>query len=248
MRYVLAAGLVVAALIMVFHVERIIPVPGAVARWSWTVCRRVLPFQAKAAYAAECIGRAEKERNALRRDISQTAVQLDDVTSRIEETEEDARNRLRRVREALHSDGDDGRGLLSAEVAAFRRAEAHLAHLKKQDAHLSRALKDMEAAEGKLNGEIAELTCRLRATEVENRRHDALELAMAAHPEGSGLGQGGNPVRHAAETVGRLEFDERVREDLHQRYGQATDPCPARSADPSAEAEALMDQYGSWLQ
>ncbi len=242
MRFVLAGFLVLAALVMVFHVERLAPVPGAVARWTWRVCHRVLPFQARAAYAAECIAKAEKERDALRHDVSRTAVELDDVTTHLRDTRKAAEEALCRIQEISAGSDQEDRDRLASELAGFRRIEARLEELRRRQTQLADALAQMEDAEDALDTRISQLTHRLRAVEVENRRHGALELAMAREPGQTGC------LRTATDTINRLEFDERVREDLHQRYGEAAVPPTVQRPDPSAQAEFLLDRYGAWLQ
>ncbi len=248
MKYVFASVLVIAALVMVFHADKVIPIPRAAYHWAVENGGKVLPFSAKMAYASSCLDESRQARNDVRYKIAETAVRTEDLRKEEDRLDQERRSRLFKLRHLTEHPGGVSQEELDRHVRAFRRANdqyARVSNLKTQ--HVS-AVKSLMFAETKATDKIDEMDDRLKLVQVEHLRHDALDLA-SADPDGYGSRGPAAAIRQGSQVITRLEFDERVREDLNHRFPSAAedDSLIYRDIDPARQAQILLAEHSDLL-
>lgn len=245
MKYVFATALVIAALVMVFHADKIIPIPGAVYHWTIENGGRYLPFSTKVAYATACLDESRQARNDLRYKVSETAVRTADIEKESRNLDGERRARLQKIRFLSEHPDRTTPEDMERHVKAFRRANDQYVRLSNLQTQHVAAVRALAHAEEAASDKINELDDRLKLVQVEHLRHDALDMA-SADPDGQCKTGPGIPVRHGSKVITKLEFDERVREDLYNRFGTGASPdCqPESELDPFVNAQAVLTQYG----
>ncbi len=248
MKYVFASALVIAALVLVFHADKVIPIPRAAYHWAVEQGDRMLPFSAKVAYASSCLDESRQARNEVRYKISETAVRTEDLRKEADRLDQERRARLFKLRYLTEHPDRVSQEELDRQVRAFRRVNdqfARVSNLKTQ--HVS-AVRSMMCAEVKATDRLDEMNDRLKLVQVEHLRHDALDLA-SADPDGYGSRGPAAAIRQGNQVVTRLEFDERVREDLNHRFPSAAedDSLSYRDTDPALEAQTLLAEHANLL-
>ena len=248
MKYVFASVLVIAALVIVFHADKVIPIPRAAYHWAMESGGKMLPFSAKAAYASSCLDESRQARNEVRYKISETAVRTEDLRKEAGRLDQERRARLVKLRHLTEHPAGVSQEDLDRQVRAFRRANDQFARVSNlQTQHVS-AVKSLMCAETKATDKIDEMDDRLKLVHVEHLRHDALDLA-SADPDGCGSRGPAAAIRQGNQVVTRLEFDERVREDLNHRFPSAAedDMQSYRDTDPAIEAQVLLAEHAYLL-
>ena len=248
MKYVFAAVLVIAALVMVFHADKVIPIPRTAYHWAMESGGKMLPFSAKVAYASACLDESCQARSDVRYKISETAVRTEDLKKEAVHLDQERRARLARLRHLTEHPDGVSQEELDRQVRAFRRANDQFARVSNlQTQHVS-AVKSLMCAEAKATDRIDEMDDRLKLVQVEHLRHDALDLA-SADPDGYGSRGPAAAIRQGNKVVTRLEFDERVREDLNHRFPSAAedDRQNYRDTDPMTEAQLLLAEHSYLL-
>ena len=248
MKYVFASVLVIAALVVVFHAEKVIPVPRAVYHWAVENGGRLLPFSAKVAYASSCLDEARQARNEVRYKISETAVRTEDLGKDADRLDRERRARLATLRQLTERPNAIGTEELDRHVKAFQRSDERYANVcNLQTQHLA-AVKSLMFAEAKTTDTIDEMDDRLKLVQIERLRHDALDMA-SFDPNGYPARGPAAAIRQGNKVLSYMEFDERVREDLGYRFPFAAedDSQCDRDTDPLVEARMLLAEHSGLL-
>lgn len=248
MKYVFASLLVIAALVMVFHADKIIPVPRAVYHWTMDAGGKVLPFSAKVAYASSCLDEARQARNDLRYKISETAVRTDDLKKEAARLDLERRAQLAKLRQLSEHPEGVTRDDLDRQVRAFHRADNQFARVCSLQTQHVAAVTTLMSAEAKTTDKLAEMQDRLKVVQVEHLRHDALDMA-SADPDGYAPRGPAATMRQGSKVLTGLEFDERVREDVGHRFPSAADDDVQSypDSDPATEAQVLLAEHADLL-
>jgi hypothetical protein len=248
MKYVFASVLVIAALVMVFHADKVIPIPRAAYHWAVENGGRVLPFSAKAAYASSCLEESRQARNDVRYKVSEVAVRTEDLKKEAVRLDQERRVRLLKLRHLTEQPGGASQEEMDRQVRAFRRANDQFVRVcNLQTQHVS-AVKSLMCAEAKATDRINEMDDRLKLVQVEHLRHDAMDMA-SADPDGYASRGPAAAIRQGNKVITKLEFDERVREDLTHRFPSAMEEeCQnMREADPALQAQAILAEHAALL-
>jgi hypothetical protein len=247
-KYVFASVLVIVALVMVFHADKIIPIPRTAYHWAMENGGRMLPFSAKVAYASACMDESLQARNEVRYKISETAVRTEDLRKESARLDQERRVRLAKLRQLTEHPEGVSQEDLDRQVRAFRRAQDQFARVSNLQTQHVTAVKSLMCAEAKTTDKINEMDDRLKLVQIEHLRHDALDMA-SADPDGYGSRGPAAAIRQGNSVVTRLEFDERVREDLNHRFPSAAedDMQSYRDTDPAIEAQVLLAEHAYLL-
>jgi hypothetical protein len=248
MKYVFASVLVIAALVMVFHADKVIPIPRAAYHWAMENGGRVLPFSAKMAYASSCLEESRQARNDVRYKVSEVAVRTEDLKKDAIRLDQERRARLVKLRYLMEHPDMASQEDLDRQVRAFRRANDQFVRVSNlQTQHVS-AVKSLVLAEAKTTDRINEMDDRMKLVQVEHVRHDAMEMA-SADPDGYSSRGPAATIRQGNKVITSLEFDERVREDLTHRFPSAMeDDCQSmQDADTSQQAYAILAEHADLL-
>ena len=248
MKYVFAAVLVIAALVMVFHAEKFIPIPRAAYDWAVEHGGRMLPFSAKVAYASSCVEESRQARNDVRYQVAEVAVRTEDLKKEALRLDQERRVRLLRLRQLMEHPGEASQEDLDRQVRAFRRADDQFARVSNLQTQHVLAVKALMCAEAKATDRINEMDDRLKLVQVDHLRHDALDMASADPDSYSARGPAAT-IRQGNKVIAKLEFDERVREDLGHRFPSATEEdCQNRQdTDPALQAQAILAERADLL-
>lgn len=244
MKYLFASGLVFAALVMVFHVERVIPIPRTACLWAMGRVRHWLPFEAKTAYAESCLAQSRQEQFRVRYAISDAAVRLAALDAGLASVQDERLARLQRI-DYLVQNGMTNSPELSVQVQAFQHARLRYDRLAEQRASLSASMQALESAESKADANINQLSHRLVLVKNEHQRHNALAMASDGS-SGYGIQGPAVYVRQGESAVSAMEFDERVRDDYYLRYEVQPDADSSRLPIP-AQAQAILADNSDWL-
>lgn len=248
MKFVFASVLVIAALVVVFHADKAIPIPRAAYHWVVEGGGRMLPFSAKVAYAASCLDESRQARNEVRYKISETAVQCEYLSREAAQLDQERRARLIKLRHLTEHPDGVGQASLDRQVQAFRRANDQFLRVSNLQTQHVASVNSLMCAEAKATDKINEMDDRLKLVQVEHLRHDALDLASADSDGYASRGPAA-AIRQGRQVIARLEFDECVREDLNHRFPAAAEDdiqCH-RDNDPALEAQALLAQHADLL-
>ena len=248
MKYLFASGLVISALITVFGIHRFIPIPRAVAGWVMDAGGELIPFSAKTAYVDANLEKSKEKRNEVRYKVSGTAVRLDGLSQeiqRLEEARSELLHEIDRMVDAGISDADPG---LQIRLRSFKQINTRLDRLSTVYTRNASALEALEDAEGQPSDTINDLRERLEMVKLDHLRIDALEM--------TGSGEGGyDPsgpatyIRQSDEIISDLEFDERVRADLYNRYvGSNYEMRSGRERDSVMDPRSLLHEYQHLLE
>jgi hypothetical protein len=243
-KYVFASVLVVLALILVFHPEKAISVPRTVARVITASMAKHMPFSVKSEYAASCLDGLREERDGVRYQVSDTAVNIKELEHRIADLQAQRCKALGRLRRLTALGGAAPSEQVAREVARFDQIEVKLAHSLSLHEQMAGTLQSLAHAEVQVTDKVGQMGDRLEMVKLDHMHNNARELAAKlTDPEYPGSRSLGT---HCAEVVGRMEHDERVREDLYRRYGPETsvDAQPASPADTWARAKAIVESNG----
>ena len=248
MRYVFATVLVLAALVMVFHPEKIIPIPKAAYDWAVENGGKLMPFSSKLAYASSCVDESRQARNDLRFKISETAVRTEDIKKESVRLDQERRARLLKLRYLTEHPDGVSQDELDRQVRAFRRADDQFARVCALRTQHVAAVHSLMSAEAKTTDKINEMNDRLKLVQVDHLRHDALDMA-SADPDGNSSRGPAAVIRQGNKVLTALEFDERVREDLGHRFPSATedDIQSIRDTTPAQEAQVLLVEHADLL-
>ena len=233
MKFLFATALVVVALVTVFDAHKLVPIPRALGSVVSGSLSKHLPFGAKVAYVDSCMEDLNRERDRVRYAVSDTSVRLRDLDRRIE----GLRQQQTECRATIRDLVEQGQG--ADTVTLTRAVERHdhvLAEIDRYTAlrnRLADTASSLELAETRVSTGIRELDDRLEMVALDhehnNARKLASQLADASYPGRF------NRAKQCSELLDKLEHTERVREDLHDRYGHESfdglqTPNPAERA------------------
>ena len=232
MKYVFASVLVLLALVLVFHPEKAISVPRTVARVITASMAKHMPFSVKSEYAASCMEGLAEERDQVRYQVSDTAVNTRELEQRIADLQVQRGKALGRLQRLVAMGDAAPKEQLAREVTRFDQIEAKLVHSRNLHDQMVGTLKSLAHAESEVTDKVGQMADRLEMVKLDNAHNNARDLAAKlTDPNYPGYRSVGT---HCAEVIGRMEHDERVRDDIYQRYGPGSDPA----ADDS-EADAM---------
>lgn len=234
MKYLLATALVVVALVTVFDAHKLIPIPRAVGSFVSGSLSKHLPFGAKVAYAESCMEDLNRERDEVRYAASDASVRLRVLDSRIEVLKRQQSKCRSTIRDLVDMEDDVAPDSLSRAVERHDHLLAEINRLCELRNRLADTASSLELAESQVSGDIRELDDRLKMVAIDHENNDARELASQLAGTSSYPDQF-SQARQCADLLEKLEHQERVREDLHSRYGyesidQMQLPNPAERA------------------
>jgi hypothetical protein len=248
MKYVFAAALVIAALVMVFHADKVIPIPRTIYHWAVETGGRYLPFSAKVAYATACLDESREARNQVRYSISETAVRTEDLRKEAVRLDQERRACLAKLRYLTEHPERVSEDDLSRQVRAFRRANDQFTRVCCLQTQHVAAVTSLMHAEAETTDKLNEMEDRLKLVQVDHLRHDALDMA-SADPDGYCTRGPAATIRHGSKVLTRLEFDERVREDLGHRFPAAEEDDGLNFSEvaPADDARILLAEHADLL-
>ena len=216
-KYIFAAFLVLLALIMVFHVEKLLPIPDTLGRVVSSWLAPVLPFSVKTAYADSCISGMEAKQGKIQYAVSESAIRLKEMDRQIESRREQLEKSVARLRVLLNS--PDAAESIGREVQRHDELQNQIAHAQTIRGRLEATINSLEKSEGEASQRVGELKHRLEIVKLDHQRNDAQELS--AELAGANFPGRSSLVAHGVKTVEALEHQERVREEWYRRYGAA---------------------------
>lgn len=232
MKYVFASVLVLLALVLVFHPEKAISVPRTVARVITASVAKHMPFSVKSEYAASCLDGLREEQDVVRYQVSDTAVNIREMEQRLCDLQGQRAKALVRLQRLVAMGDAVPKDQLAREVTRFDQIEAKLAHGQKLHDQMAATLRSLARAESEVTEKTGQMADRLEMVKLDNAHNNARELAAKlTDPNFPGYRSVGT---HCAEVIGKMEHDERVRDDIYHRYGPGSD-----SAADEPEADAM---------
>lgn len=244
MKYVFAGVLVLLALVLVFHPEKAISVPRTIAAVITGSVANHMPFAVKAEYATSCMEGLKEERDGVRYQVADTAVNVRELEQRIADLHVQRATSLGRLQRLVGMGDAAPKEQLAREVSRFDQIEAKLAHSQNLHDQMAGTLESLAHAESKVTDRVGQMADRLEMVKLDHTHNNARELAAKLtdpnYPGSRSLGT------HCAEVVGKMEHDERVREDLYRRYGPETtgEDHSESPADTWARAKAIVESNG----
>ncbi|VGO13692.1 hypothetical protein PDESU_02249 [Pontiella desulfatans] len=218
MKYIIATALVVLALVTVFDAHKLIPIPRAVGSIVNGSLSKHLPFGAKVAYAESCMADLNRERDQVRYAVSDASVRLRILDGRIEtlkRRQSECRTAIRDLVDMGESTAPDS---LARTVERYDHLLAEIDRLHHLRNRLADTASSLELAETQVSADLRELDNRLKIVAIDHEHNDARELASQLAGTSSYPDQF-NRARQCADLLDTLEHRERIREDLHSRYG-----------------------------
>lgn len=241
MKYVFASILVLVALVTVFNVEMVIPVPRVIGGVMTSTVAKRMPFGIQTAYAESCISSLEGDQDRVRYAVSDATVRLGELDRRIAGLK-DARDRsVSRLESMVHRRGDTSEEAVAKEVTRHDDLQWKLAQAQETRDRLGATLESLESTEGNVSQSLTALTDRLAIVQLDHQHNDAQKLA-AELVEYSYPGKR-SQASHGVKVIEHMEHKERVREEIHHRYG----PTPVDDAqidlpDPWERAREITNK------
>ena len=241
MKYVFAAALVLVALVSVFHVEKVIPIPRAIGGVMNATIAKRMPFGIQTAYAESCVSGLEGQQDRIRYSVSDATVRLRSLDRRIAGLREARDQSVTRLKAMVKNQGAGSAEAVGKEVARHDDLQWKLTHAQESRNRLGTTLESLESAEGDVSQNLTELNDRLEIVQLDhennNARELAAELADSAYPGKR------SRASHGAKVIEHMEHKERVREEIHHRYGPTPgDDSQAPVPDPWGRAREITDK------
>jgi len=241
MKYVFASILVLLALVAVFNVEKVIPIPRAIGSVMNSAVAKHMPFGIQVAYAESCVSGLEGEQDRVRYAVSDTTVRLNECDRRVVSLREARDRSVTRLKAMVDSQGSVSQEALGKEVARHDELQWKLTHTKETRDRFGTTLESLESAEGDVSQKLTQFNDRLEIVlldhEHNNARELAAELADSAYPGKR------NQASHGAKVIEHMERKERIREELHRRYAPI-DEISELPADPIERAREIVNASG----
>jgi len=239
MKYAFATILVILALVCVFHPESAKAMPRAVSGLLTRVFTEYMPFGAKAEYAEACVEQLRESRSKIRHEVCRTAVGIRELDSDIATLHHRRVATLQRIQALMNAPDKATDVNLARVVSLYDRLDELLAQKQQLRARVATTLASLEGAESEVGVKVDSMADRLELVKLDHAHNNARELAAdLTDPDYPGRSSTG---AHCAEVIEHLERDERVREDMHDRYGPEPD---ALLVDPRSRAEAILRDNG----
>ena len=240
MKYVFASILVLVALVSVFHVEKVIPIPRAIGGVMNATIAKRMPFGIQTAYAESCVSGLEDRQDRIRYAVSDATVRLRDLDRRIAGLQGARDQSVTQLKAMVESQGEVSEKSVGMQVARHDDLQWKLTHAQEMRAQLGTTLESLESAEGNVGQNLTELNDRLEIVQLDhennNARELAAELADSAYPGKR------SRASHGAKVIEHMEHKERVREEIHHRYGPTPgDDSQAPIPNPWERAREITD-------
>ena len=241
MKYVFASILVLVALVTVFHVEKVIPIPRAIGGVMNATIAKRMPFGIQTAYAESCVSGLEDRQDRIRYAVSDATVRLRDLDRRIAGLQGARDQSVTQLKAMVESQGEVSEKSVGMQVARHDDLQWKLTHAQEMRAQLGTTLESLESAEGNVGQNLTELNDRLEIVQLDYENNNARELA-AALADSAYPGKRSR-ASHGAKVIEHMEHRERVREEIHRRYG----PTPgagsqAPTPNPWERAREITDK------
>ena len=241
MKYVFATLLVILALILVFHLERIVPMPRALGTVMSSTLGPHIPFAFKAAYADSCVAGIEAKQGRVQYAVSESAVRIRELDKQIESWRHQLDRSVARLRVLVNQSAELAADAIGREVQRHDDLQWKITQAQALRKRLEDTVKSLEQAEGKTSQKVVELRSRLEMVKLDHERNNAQDLAIEAHNDA--LAGRRTWTSLGAETIQALEHQERTREEWQRRYGAESMVAPDLSkADPLARANEILAQ------
>lgn len=240
MKYAFAALLVALALVLVFHIEQIIPIPQALGGVLGSALAPRIPFSVKAAYAESCIAGIEAKQTRAQYAVSETAVRLGELDTRIACLRRQLSNSVERLDRLVNQTSESSPAAIGREVQRHDNLQWLMTQAMALRSRLEDAMKALEQAEGDASHRVVELRSRLELVALDHERNNAHDLAndmLATSPSGERTLTSLGTV-----TIASLERQERVRDDWHRRYGLVALESERPRVDPLVRAKEILHQ------
>jgi chromosome segregation ATPase len=173
MKYVFAALLVVLALIFVFHIERIVPMPRALGTIMSSTLGPHIPFGVKAAYAESCIAGIEAKQERVQYAVSESAVRIQELDRQIESWSRQLHSSVARLRVLVNQSAEIASETIGREVQRHDDLQWKIAQAQALRKRLEDTVKSLEQAEGKASQKVVELRGRLEMVKLDHERNNA---------------------------------------------------------------------------
>ena len=240
MKYVFASILVLVALVTVFHVEKVIPIPRAIGGVMNSTIAKRMPFGIQAAYAESCVSGLEGQQDRTRYAVSDATVRLRSLDRRIIGLCEARDQSVTRLKAMVTRQGDVSEEAVGKEVTRHDDLQWKLTHAQETRNRLGTTLESLESAEGDVSQNLTELNDRLDIVQLDHEHNNARELA-AELAESTYPGKRSR-ASHGAKVIEHMEHKERVREEIHHRYGPTPgDDSQAPIPNPWERAREITD-------
>ena len=241
MKYVFASILVLVALVTVFHVEKVIPIPRAIGGVMNSTIAKCMPFGIQAAYAESCVSGLEGQQDRTRYAVSDATVKLRELDRRIAGLREARDQSVTRLKAMVKNQGAGSEEAVGMEVARHDDLQWKLTHAQETRNRIGSTLESLESAEGRMSQNLTELNDRLDIVQLDHEHNNARELA-AELVDSSYLGKRSRGT-HGAKVIEHMEHKERVREEIHHRYGPTPgDDSQIQASDPWERAKEIADK------
>ena len=240
LKYVFASFLVLLALGLVFHAEKVVPIPGAIARTVTSWFAPVLPFGVKADYAASCISGLEAKQAQIQYAVAESAIRLKELDGQIAGWQGELQKSVARLGVLLNS--PTSAEAIGREVQRHDTLQSQIAHAQNLRRRLQGTITSLEKSEGQASQRVTELKHRLEMVKLDHERNDAEELG--AQLAGANFPGHSSLVAHGVKTVETLEHQERVREEWYRRYGFDEPSATEEQKDPRQRAKELLRVEG----
>ena len=239
MKYVFATFLVVLALILVFHIEKIVPMPRALGTIMTSTLGPRIPFAVKAAYAESCIAGIEAKQERVQYAVSGSAVRIQEFDRQIESWSRQLHRSVARLRVLVNQSSEVTSDTIGREVQRHDDLEWKITQAQALRKRLEDTIKSLEEAEGKASHKVVDLRGRLEMVKLDHERNNAQDLAIEAHNDS--LSGRRTWTALGSETIQALEHQERTCEEWQRRYGAESMADPDFSkADPLVRANEIL--------
>ena len=217
MKYVFASILVLLALVVVFNVEKVIPIPRAIGSVMNSAAAKRMPFGIQVAYAESCVSGLEGEQDRVRYAVSDATVRLNELDHRVVSLREARDQSVTRLEFMLDSQGGVSEKAVAKEVTRHDNLQWRITNAQGTRDQLGTTLESLEAAEGSVSLKLTQLNDRLDIVQLDHENNNARELA--AELADSTYPGRRSQASHGAKVIEHMEHKERVREETHRRYG-----------------------------
>lgn len=240
MKYLFAAILVVTALVTVFNLEAVIPIPRALGSLMNTAVAKHMPFEVQEAYARSCVAGLESDQDRVRYAVSDTSVRVAALDSQIAELQTVVSGSADRIGEMVAEPNDVSQDAVAREVSRHDNLQWKLTHTKALRDRVAETLDSLESAEHQTSQGLEHMTRRLDVVRLDHECNDALSLAAEfAHSSYPGRRI---PASHCNKVLDHMEHSERVREELHRRYAAIQgDDVASSVANPWERARQVAE-------
>lgn len=238
MKYAFAALLVILALVLVFHFERILPVPRALGAVMSSSLGPHIPFGVKAAYAESCISGIQEKQQRVQYAVSESAVRVRELDRQIESWRRQLGSSVARLRFLVNQRPEASPDIIGREVQRHDDLQWKVTQAETLRKRLEDTVKSLEEAEGKASQKVVQLRSRLEMVTWDHERNNAQDLAIELHNDSISARRTWTSL--GAETIQALEHHERTREEWQRRYGTESLSDGFERPDPIARAYEIL--------